>query len=302
MRKIIMGVVVLLALHRLLEGGGGPGGASGAVAAAGTDQRITLGCRYGGRCGGGRPAGRHAAECRPDGGGGLGRDRGPLPLPFESALLDRQREVLGHLVAMDHLAHLQADLVPNRFNAEALAKALAEGANGRRFLLVRADRGRQVLAEGLGRAGARVDEIVAYSSVDTEQPSEDVAHALSAGEIDWVVATSPATARSLVRLTSTSRPPPGARGARSRELPQERGLVVPGLHRSGIHHAGPLGMDEAEGPTPRLDRLALAHLPRGGDVGGPHPLARQEEGLGVACRSGLFGPAFRGGLGEIDRR
>jgi len=96
--------------------------------------------------------------------------------------------------------HLQADLMPERFNAESLATALAAEAKGRRFLLARANRGRQVLAERLKQAGAHVDEIVVYSSMDVEEPGEDVARALSAGEIDWVMVTSPATARSLVRL------------------------------------------------------------------------------------------------------
>jgi len=96
--------------------------------------------------------------------------------------------------------HLQADLVPEQFNAESLARALVDEAEGRRFLLARASRGRQVLADELEGAGAEVDQIVVYSSVDVEAPDPDIAEALSSGEIHWVTATSPATARSLVRL------------------------------------------------------------------------------------------------------
>ena len=96
--------------------------------------------------------------------------------------------------------HLQADLVPPQFNAESLAGALAGEAQGRRFLIVRADRGRQTLADELTAAGAKVDQLVAYCSMDVEEPQPEVTDALSADGIDWITVTSPATARSLVRL------------------------------------------------------------------------------------------------------
>ena len=51
--------------------------------------------------------------------------------------------------------HLHADLVPDAYRAEALAAALAEQAAGRRLLLVRASRGRQVLAEEFAAPAAR---------------------------------------------------------------------------------------------------------------------------------------------------
>jgi len=96
--------------------------------------------------------------------------------------------------------HLQADLVPEQFRAESLAQALVGEAKGRRFLLARTTRGRQVLADELEGAGAHVDQVVVYGSVDVEDPDPEVATALSSGEIGWVAVTSSATARSLVRL------------------------------------------------------------------------------------------------------
>ncbi|NQU25011.1 MAG: uroporphyrinogen-III C-methyltransferase [Candidatus Nealsonbacteria bacterium] len=96
--------------------------------------------------------------------------------------------------------HVQADLVPEQFNAESLARALEGEAAGRRFLLPGADRGRQVLAKSLRAAGAEVDRVVAYGSVDVETPSPEVTAALESGEIGWVIVTSPATARSLAHL------------------------------------------------------------------------------------------------------
>lgn len=102
----------------------------------------------------------------------------------------------------DRLAayHLRADLVPERFVAEALAEALRREAPGRRFLLVRGTRGRTVLEEALRGADARVDHVVAYASADVDAPDPEVTAALTDGTIDWIVATSSATARSLARL------------------------------------------------------------------------------------------------------
>jgi uroporphyrinogen III methyltransferase / synthase len=94
---------------------------------------------------------------------------------------------------------LRADLVPREFRAESLAEALA-ATEGRRFLLIRASRGREVLAERLRAAGRQVDQVVTYRSIDIERPIPEIADALAAGEIDWVTVTSSAIARSLAAL------------------------------------------------------------------------------------------------------
>ena len=95
---------------------------------------------------------------------------------------------------------LKVDLVPDDFNAESLAQALAGEAPGKRFLLARAGRGRDVLAHELQQAGGHVDEIVVYDSVDVESADSHVAAQMSEGDIDWVTVTSSATANSLARL------------------------------------------------------------------------------------------------------
>ncbi|MBI2824336.1 MAG: uroporphyrinogen-III C-methyltransferase [Planctomycetia bacterium] len=100
------------------------------------------------------------------------------------------------------LAHyaLRADLVPDEYRAEGLAAALSGAAEGKRFLLARASRGRELLAEELRAAGATVEQVVAYDSRDVETPDALVAEALAGGHIDWITATSSAIARSLVAL------------------------------------------------------------------------------------------------------
>jgi uroporphyrinogen III methyltransferase/synthase len=100
--------------------------------------------------------------------------------------------------------HLQPDLVPDEFRAESLAHALAGGAAGKRFLLVRASRGREVLAEELTKFGGIVEQVVVYESVDVEAPTTEIAEQIAAGKIDWTTVTSSAIARSLVRMFGES--------------------------------------------------------------------------------------------------
>lgn len=96
--------------------------------------------------------------------------------------------------------HLRADLQPEEYRAEALAEELAGEAAGKRFLLLRASRGREVLAEALAAAGGLVEQVVVYLSTDVTEADADVVKALESGRIDWVTVTSSAIARSLVRL------------------------------------------------------------------------------------------------------
>jgi uroporphyrinogen III methyltransferase/synthase len=95
---------------------------------------------------------------------------------------------------------LHADVVPTEYRAEALAEALAPTAPGRRFLLARANRGRQVLPDQLAEAGGVVEQVVVYSTHDVEQADPDIAAALAAGRIDWITVTSSSIARAVVGL------------------------------------------------------------------------------------------------------
>lgn len=97
--------------------------------------------------------------------------------------------------------HLYADVVPEEFRAESLAAALrGEAQAGRRFLLARASRGREVLAEELTAHGGTVEQVVVYSSHDVPQADPEIVDELAQGRIHWVTVTSSAIARSLVRL------------------------------------------------------------------------------------------------------
>lgn len=95
---------------------------------------------------------------------------------------------------------LCADYVPESFRAEELAQGLVCGSDARRFLLIRASRGREVLAETLRAAGRDVTQTVVYQSCDITEPDPEIQAKLAAGEIDWITVTSSAIARSLVAM------------------------------------------------------------------------------------------------------
>jgi uroporphyrinogen III methyltransferase/synthase len=96
--------------------------------------------------------------------------------------------------------HLNADLIPSSFNAEGLLKELTDQAAGKSFLLLRASRGREVLAAGLEEAGGKVTQAVVYESVDLPNATPETLRRMNAGEIHWVTVTSSAIAKSLHQL------------------------------------------------------------------------------------------------------
>ncbi len=96
--------------------------------------------------------------------------------------------------------HLRADVVPPDYRADSLARQLKPDAAGKKFLLVRASRGSDVLANALSDAGGEVTEVIAYSHRDVDRADPDIDAKIRAGKIDWVTATSSASAANAVRL------------------------------------------------------------------------------------------------------
>ncbi|MEW4454035.1 uroporphyrinogen-III C-methyltransferase [Bremerella sp. JC817] len=94
----------------------------------------------------------------------------------------------------------RADVVPEEFRAESLVDALANEVSGKRVLLPRASRGRDVLPEGLKSYGADVTEVVTYQSDDVVELSSEVQKRFATKGIDWVIVTSSAIANATVAL------------------------------------------------------------------------------------------------------
>ena len=99
---------------------------------------------------------------------------------------------------------LVADLVPQEYRAEMLGSELAPLAKDSHFVIVRASRGRDVLAPQLQAAGGVVRQVVAYQSTDVKEADPDVLASLDSSKITWTTVTSSAIARSLVNLFGES--------------------------------------------------------------------------------------------------
>jgi len=90
---------------------------------------------------------------------------------------------------------IAADVIPERFVAEALVEALAPvEVEGRRVLVARAAEARDVLPDALRERGAEVDVVVLYETVREEPAEEEIEAAQGA---DYVTFTSSSTVRNL---------------------------------------------------------------------------------------------------------
>lgn len=95
---------------------------------------------------------------------------------------------------------LKADFVPSSFEGEAFANELAPLARERRVLIVRTNRGRDVIQQILSQNRASVSTVVAYESSDVEVAEEVIRQRLESQSIDWITVSSSSIAKSLVRL------------------------------------------------------------------------------------------------------
>ena len=107
----------------------------------------------------------------------------------------------------DRLARygLKVDLTPHEHRADALVRAITDTGEvrGRRFLLPRADIGREIVAEELRKQGAAVTEVTAYRTVATEPGRDgepDVYQMLLERRLDVVTFTSASAVHNLVRV------------------------------------------------------------------------------------------------------
>ncbi len=122
---------------------------------------------------------------------------------------------------------IKADVVPERFVAEALVEALAlVEVEGRRVLMARAAEARDVLPDALRERGAEVDVIALYETV---RESPDTVAIEAAQAADYVTFTSSSTVRNLTEALG-DRFPAGARivsiGPITSETAREAGLEV----------------------------------------------------------------------------
>jgi uroporphyrinogen III methyltransferase/synthase len=144
------------------------------------------------------------------------------------ALADATVAAIGPGTARELAARgIAADVVPERFVAEALAEALEPvDVKDRRVLVARAAEARDVLPDALAGRGAQVDVVPLYETV-REEPSEGAVEA--AQDADYVTFTSSSTVRNLTEALG-ERLPAGARvvsiGPVTSEAARDAGLEV----------------------------------------------------------------------------
>jgi uroporphyrinogen III methyltransferase/synthase len=89
---------------------------------------------------------------------------------------------------------IRADFVPGRFVAESVVEGLVDlGVAGKRVLIPRAAKAREVLPERLAQAGAEVTVLPVYETRAADQDPGEILDAMRAGEIRYVTFTSSST-------------------------------------------------------------------------------------------------------------
>lgn len=145
----------------------------------------------------------------------------------------------------------RADLVPQRYVAEALLDELCAGRDlrGTRILLPRAAEARAVLPEGLAARGAIVEEVEAYRSVPDAVGAGELRRRLEAGEVDVLTFTASSTVRSFLESVGkeVGRAKVAVIGPVAAETARQGGLrvdieasehTIPGLVRALALHFG----------------------------------------------------------------
>lgn len=96
---------------------------------------------------------------------------------------------------------VEPDLIPDTYLTEAVAEALVkQGVRGVHVLLPRTDIASEALAQRLTEAGALIEQVIAYRTVQASALDPEIALLLRAGQVDVVTFASASTVRNLVAL------------------------------------------------------------------------------------------------------
>ncbi|MFA5285365.1 MAG: uroporphyrinogen-III synthase, partial [Smithellaceae bacterium] len=96
---------------------------------------------------------------------------------------------------------IRVDLVPGEFIAEGILKSFVSmDLAGRKILIPRAEKARDVLPQGLRRQGAEVDVAVTYRTMNSGRKKEELQRFIDAGEVDVITFTSSSTVTNFVEI------------------------------------------------------------------------------------------------------
>lgn len=98
-------------------------------------------------------------------------------------------------------AGVKVDIVPERYYAEALARRLGiEQLKGKRILLARAKKARDLLPRELRELGARVDVVEVYQTIAPNISGEEMERVFQENKIDVITFTSSSTGENFLQL------------------------------------------------------------------------------------------------------
>ncbi len=137
---------------------------------------------------------------------------------------------------------IRVDHVPSEYLTVAIAEGLGD-IGGKRVVLARADAATPDLREALLARQARVDEVVAYRTVEGPGANRDALQAALQSDLDGIAFTSGSTVRGLMRLAG------GIHRGRARAMPAFciGPVTATAARHSGFHIAGVAQSHTAEG-------------------------------------------------------
>ena len=95
---------------------------------------------------------------------------------------------------------VEVDLVPEKSDSASLATLLIANPVSGSTMIIRTDRGSDVLPERLSAVGCEFDQFPIYRSLDVKQAYPDIVAQMAEGKIDWTTVTSSAIGHSLNAL------------------------------------------------------------------------------------------------------
>ena len=100
-----------------------------------------------------------------------------------------------------HHFGIKPDIMPDEYRAEAMVECFKElSIKGKKILLPRASRAREVLSEELKKMGAKVDVVPAYQTIKPYQDTRHVWDMMEKGTIDMVTFTSSSTVMNFLEM------------------------------------------------------------------------------------------------------
>jgi uroporphyrinogen III methyltransferase / synthase len=97
--------------------------------------------------------------------------------------------------------HLRVDVVPKKFQAESVIESLEkEGITGKRFLLPRAEKARDVLPKEITKRGGHIDVVTVYRTGTGEGNIQEVRELFRKRLVDVITFTSSSTVKNFVEI------------------------------------------------------------------------------------------------------